>query len=87
MSVVLGVPQETGSQSGNAILELQLQGSQEEVIQGEIDRLKPHNCGKPVSRNIATDGKKIARTVLIRDFTNLKYLVQDGNEAVFVDNK
>ena len=52
-----------------------------------MDRLKPHDHGEPVGKNLAADGEDISRPVIVSALTNLKEGVQDGNEDVFVDDE
>ena len=63
---------ETGSQSGQVTLELQSRVSHEGLIRGEMDLLEPHDCGGPVSSNIAVDGKDLAGPFLLDALANLK---------------
>ena len=85
--VVLRVLWETGSQFIKVTLDLHSRSYHRGGICGEMDRLLPHNYGEPIGRNLAADGKELARTVLEDALPNLKKGMQDGNEDIFVDGK
>ena len=62
---VLKVPRDTGGQAGELTLELQLRGTHEGGIHGEMDRLDFHNCREPVGWDLPPDGKELAGPVLV----------------------
>ena len=84
---VLKVLQETGGQSGEVTLKLQLRGSHEGGIRGEMDRLELHYQGEPVGQVLFLDGKELTGTVSVGALPNQKDGVQDRNEAVFIDGE
>ena len=87
MHTVLEVLQDTGGQSGEVTLKLQLQISHEGGIHGEMDSLESHDRGGPNGRDIPPDGEELAGPVLVGGPPYPKEGVQDRNKAVFVYGK
>ena len=70
MHTVLEVLRETGGQTGKVTLKLQLWGSHEGGIRGEIDRLELHNRGEPADRDLSPDGEDLVGPVLVGALPN-----------------
>ena len=50
-----------------------------------MDRLELHDRRDPVGRDTPPDGEELAKPVLLCALPNQKEVMQDVNEAVFVD--